>query len=131
MFARAINTLKRLYQAESSSFKGDHSKIIEKLHEQTAMLVDIKDTYDAKITELKELGCQKADEKAVRSEQLACLEELSKALRTEISALKENQNWLKKDNVFKTEQLKVFLNDCSAKNQQLYELRKNVISQEG
>ena len=31
MFAKAINTLKRLYQAESSALKTDHSKFIDRL----------------------------------------------------------------------------------------------------
>ena len=34
MFSRAINTLRKLYQAESSSLKNDHGKIIERLQEQ-------------------------------------------------------------------------------------------------
>ena len=35
------------------------------------MLAEIKDTYDAKITELKELGVGKTDVAAVKDEQIA------------------------------------------------------------
>ena len=56
MFSRAINTLRKLYQTESSSLKNDHSKIIERLSEQIQMLTEIRETYDTKIIQLKELS---------------------------------------------------------------------------
>ena len=64
MFAKAINTLKRLYQAESCALKTDHGKFIEKLETQIGMLTDIKQTYDARITELKEIGNGGSNEEA-------------------------------------------------------------------
>ena len=94
------------------------------------MLTDIKETYDAKITELKELGIGKTDVAAVKDQQIVGLQELIESLRSEIETLKENQTWLKKDNQFKTDQLNTFLKDCGAKNNQLYSLRKELIEKE-
>ena len=94
------------------------------------MLTDIKETYDAKIAELKELGVGKTDVAAVKDQQILGLQELIETLRAEIQALKENQTWLKKDNKFKTDQLNIFLKDCGEKNSQLYSLRKELIEKE-
>ena len=91
------------------------------------MLTEIRETYDTKIIQLKELSSGGND---VKEEQLQNLQELNQALKDEIKALKENHTWLKKDNLFKTEQLNTFLADCGAKNQQLYELRKTLVSKE-
>lgn len=63
----------------------------------------------------------------MKERQIASLQELNETLRNEVTALKENHVWLKKDNQFKTEQLNIFLKDCGAKNDQLYELRKQMI----
>ena len=74
------------------------------------MLTEIKQTYDAKISELKQMDCSGTREEV--TQQIKSLEELNQALRTETQVLKENQSWLKKDNAFKTEQLDKFLKDC-------------------
>ena len=65
LFARAINTLKRLYQAESSH-KSDYGAIIEKLQTQISMLSDIKESYETRITELRKAGAGSADVQAVK-----------------------------------------------------------------
>lgn len=44
--------------------------------------------------------------------------------------LKEKQSWLKKDNSFKTEQLNSYLKNCGSQNDQIYELRKDLINKE-
>ena len=88
MFAKAINTLKRLYKAQNSAFNSDHSKFVEKLESQIDMLTEIKQTYDAKISELKQMDCSGTLEEV--TQQIKSLEELNQALRTEIQVLKEN-----------------------------------------
>ena len=41
---------------------------MNKLEEQIGMLTDIRDSYDTKVAELKELGAGKTDEVAVRDQ---------------------------------------------------------------
>ena len=128
MFARAVNTLKTWHEKENAGKRMDHSKVIEKMHEQLAVLTEIREVYDSRINELKQLGSGRDEEVlAVKERQIASLQELNETLRNEVTALKENHVWLKKDNQFKTEQLNIFLKDCGAKNDQLYELRKQMI----
>mmetsp|Transcript_4647 Transcript_4647/g.5695 ORF Transcript_4647/g.5695 Transcript_4647/m.5695 type:complete len:91 (+) Transcript_4647:766-1038(+) len=42
MFARAVNTLKRWHEKESAGQRMDHSKVVEKMHEQLAVLTEIR-----------------------------------------------------------------------------------------
>lgn len=79
---------------------------------------------------MKELGSGREEDIAVRDLQIANQQELNETLKAEIVSLKENHAWLKKDNTFKTEQLNIFLTDCGTKNDQLYELRKQLLDKE-
>jgi len=79
---------------------------------------------------MKELGSGREEDIAVRDLQIANQQELNETLKAEIASLKENHAWLKKDNTFKTEQLNIFLTDCGTKNDQLYELRKQLLDKE-
>ena len=134
VFARAITSLKRCQEAEKSASKTDYNKIIGRLQEQIEMLVGIKDDYDGRVNELKQLGCgleSNQDANADKDQRIGEMEDQIDALKQEVQVLKENHTWLKKDNNFKTEQLNTFLKDCGAKNEQLYALRKQLIEQEG
>ena len=53
MFARAVNTLKTWHEKENAGKRMDHSKVIEKMHEQLAVLTEIREVYDSRINELK------------------------------------------------------------------------------
>jgi len=116
MFARAINTLKKLHEFEAAGINRDHSKVIEQLHEQLRMLTDIRESYDSRIRQIKELGGGREEDFKAKDNEIASLQDLNEALRAEIQSLKENFTWLKKDNTFKTDQLNIFLEDCGAKN---------------
>lgn len=128
MFSKAINTLKRLYQSQSSAMSTDHSKFIEKLEVQIGMLAEIKESYDGKIGQLKQM-CEASDQEQVK-QQVACLDELTKTLKHEVQVLRDNQAWLKKDNKFKTDQLNIYLKNCGSQNEQIYQLRKDLIAKE-
>ena len=91
------------------------------------MLAEINNSYQGKVVELKELGCGKSDEVVAKDQQLTSLTELNDSLKQEVQVLKDNHVWLKKDNQFKTDQLNTFLKDCGTKNEQLYNLRKELI----
>ena len=93
------------------------------------MLADIRISYDSKISELKEQYVNSKDQNQLsKDDQGVNYKELNETLKREIESLKQNYAWLKKDNVFKTEQLDIFLADCGTKNEQLYNLRKNFLS---
>ena len=58
------------------------------------------------------------------------MEELNEALKNEVSVLRENQMWLKKDNTFKTDQLDYYLKNCGTQNDQIYKLRSDLVNKE-
>ena len=82
------------------------------------MLADIRISYDSKISELKEQYVNSKDQNQLsKDDQGVNYKELNETLKREIESLKQNHAWLKKDNVFKTEQLDIFLADCGTKNE--------------
>ena len=56
--------------------------------------------------------------------------EITETVKIENKNLKEKIEWLNKDIVFKTTKLNEYLDENSAKNNQNYELRKNIIEKD-